>query len=114
MCCAGDYTVAVLSIQKGFGRHITIDTPSNVTAFTMLIFISEPLWVWSLTFVKISVAFLLLRIKKSTPWKLGMGGAIFYLVASAIIITGLQFTECRPLRMYWDPKTPGGSCRDPH
>jgi hypothetical protein len=103
-----------MSIPQGFGHHIEFATPSQIENFTRLTFISEPLWVWSLTFTKISIALMFFRIQRTSFWKAVMSFAIFYLVASAAITTSLQFTECVPLRMYWDPTTPGGKCRTPH
>jgi hypothetical protein len=108
----GNYIVSVMSIPNGYGRHIEFASPLQIENFLRLTFISEPLWVWSLTFTKISIAFMFLRIQNSPAWKAVMSFAIFYLLASAIVTTSLQFTECVPLRMYWE-KVPGGTCRSP-
>jgi len=112
ICGLGNYIVSVMSVPNGYGKHIEFAGPAQIENFSRLAFISEPLWVWSLTFTKISIAFLFLRIRKSPVWKTIMGCTIFYLVASAIVTTALQFTECVPLRMYWE-KVPGGKCRSP-
>jgi hypothetical protein len=101
-----------MSIPNGFGKHIEFASPEQIENFSRLAFISEPTWVWSLTFTKVSIAFMFLRIRNTPGWKAIMSFAIFYLVASAIVTTALQFTECTPLRMYWE-KVPGGTCRSP-
>jgi hypothetical protein len=102
----------MMSVQNGFGKHVEFASPVQIENFSRLILISEPLWVWSLTFTKISIAFMFLRIRNSPAWKAIMSFAIFYLVASAVITNAMQLTECRPLRMYWE-KVPGGTCRSP-
>jgi len=104
--------VSAMSIPNGFGKHIEFASPEQIENFLRLTLISEPLWVWSLTFTKISIAFMFLRIRNSPAWKAIMSFAMFYLLASAIVTTAMQFTECVPLRMYWE-KVPGGTCRSP-
>jgi hypothetical protein len=71
--------------------------------------------VWSLTFVKISVACLFVRIQRTGPnaklWNWGMALSIVSLLVAAVVATALQLTECLPLNKLWDPLVLGGKCR---
>jgi hypothetical protein len=99
----------------GYGRHAAQLTPKTVLKFAHLGLVAEPLWVWEVTFIKISVAFMFLRFARAVPWstawKVLMWFSIGYLFISASVVLGYQLTECTPLRFYWDPTVPGGRCR---
>lgn len=101
----------------GYGLHTARLSPETVVEFAHLALIAEPLWVWEVTFIKISVAFMFLRFARAVPWsttwKVLMYFSIIYLVVSAFVVLGYQITECTPLRFYWDRTVPGGRCRSP-
>lgn len=84
-------------------------------SFGRLALIAEPVWVWEVTFIKISVAFMFLRLSRSVSWertwKWIMYLSISYLVASAILVLILQLTECTPLPYFWNKTIKGGHCR---
>ena len=82
---------------------------SNIHA-ALLVFSSQPTWLWANTFVKVSVACMLLRIKRNATWKWFLYGAMTVQVASAIGTTVTLFTECKPFQTLWDPTIPGGYC----
>ena len=105
------FIVCVASFPFGYGRHIKYVTPEDIIHFGLLKFIAQPLWVIGVTCIKISVAFMFLRIKRSFAWRAIMWFSILYLVASTVIIVTLQFTECRPLKATWNRSLPGTVCR---
>ena len=84
-------------------------------SFGRLSLIAEPVWVWEVTFIKISVAFMFLRLSRSVSWERAwrwiMYLSMFYLVASAILVLILQLTECTPLPYFWNKTIKGGHCR---
>src|ERR1700761_3701753 len=104
-------------VVGGYGQHTLYLTPETVVRFAHLALVAEPLWVWEVTFIKISVASMFLRFARSLSrqmtWRVIMYFSIFYLFASASIVLVLQMTECKPLRFYWNPTVPGGYCRSP-
>lgn len=65
-------------------------------------FIAGNTLVWSVTFTKISMACMLLRLQQGKAWKWAMLTAIFVLLAIAIIFTGFQFSECTPISASWN------------
>ena len=67
--------------------------------------VSFPIWplsIWGVIFVKISVALMLLRIKQTKTWRIGMAALIGSLVVVGIVATILQILQCRPIQAYWD------------
>ena len=76
----------------------------------LLVVCSQPTWLWANTFVKVSVACMLLRIKQNATWKWFLYGAMAVQVASATGTTVTLFTECKPFQTLWDPTIPGGYC----
>jgi hypothetical protein len=105
----------VLCIGVGYGQHTRYISLSRLESFARFLLVAEPLWVWEVTFIKISVAFMFLRLSRSVSWqrtwKWVMYLSIFYLVASAIIVLVLQLTECTPLPFFWNKAIKDGHCR---
>jgi len=109
------YVVGVLCIGSGYGKHTRYIPLEHLENFARLSLIAEPLWTWEVTFVKISVAFMFLRLSRSVSWertwKWIMYLSIFYLVASTILVLILQLTECIPLPFFWNKAIKDGHCR---
>lgn len=61
------------------------------------------LWVWSVTLVKVSVCFMLLRIKGDVrSWRISLWVLISVLVMSAGVITICYMLMCNPIEANWD------------
>jgi hypothetical protein len=75
------------------------------------------LLVWSVTFTKLSVAFMLLRLQQGKIWTWSLLTAIFVLVTTAIVFTCFSLAECNPLSAAWnfvlDPSLMA-KCMDPN
>ncbi|KAF2178368.1 hypothetical protein K469DRAFT_676102 [Zopfia rhizophila CBS 207.26] len=98
------YAMIIVSISYGYGRHMQFVPPENRTKAIKLIFYSQVLWYWSITFAKISVACLLLYLKSERLWNRFLQLTILILVCSAISITLTQFVACRPFSAYWESR----------
>jgi rhodopsin domain-containing protein len=111
------YADIMASVAYGYGKHFDTLPKSYRIPVGKLFFAAEPLWVWEVTFIKISIAFMFLRFTRVVTWKLAwkitMWFSITYLVVSAIIVAYYQFTACVPLRYSWDKSLTNGHCRDP-
>ncbi|KAL1593685.1 hypothetical protein SLS60_010417 [Paraconiothyrium brasiliense] len=68
------------------------------------LFISQLFWYWSVTLAKLSVAFLLLRLKQTRPWRYFLYLVMGVTVSAAIVQTCFQFLQCRPFSVFWDPR----------
>jgi hypothetical protein len=110
------YVVTILCLRVGYGHHAHFASTEHLKSFAHFVIIAGPLWDWEVTFIKLSVAFMFLRISRSVSWertwKWIMYLSIFYLVAAAILVLSLQLTECRPLPYFWN-KAIKGRCRTP-
>ncbi|OCL04912.1 hypothetical protein AOQ84DRAFT_251615, partial [Glonium stellatum] len=97
-------------ISYGLGRHTHYVSPNNAAKINRLLFINQPIWIWTTTLIKVSVALTLLRIKRSKSWKRWMKIVIAIQVLIAISTNIIHFIQCRPMRASWDPTTPGAKC----
>ncbi|KAF1813795.1 hypothetical protein P152DRAFT_292173 [Eremomyces bilateralis CBS 781.70] len=104
------YALTIYSTSLGYGRHIEFLKPADAPLYIKLTWATQILWSWGVTFIKLSVAAMLLRIQRDTLWRVGMGACIVYLIVSAVVTMALQMTECKPMEFYWN-KTIKGTCR---
>ncbi|KAF2395898.1 hypothetical protein EJ06DRAFT_534584 [Trichodelitschia bisporula] len=77
-------------------------------------FVIQPLWVWTITFIKVSVVLMLLRIKQSYPWRVAGYSMIALLFAVAIVSLICQLLQCKPISHNWDVMAMGAGCWSQH
>ncbi|KAF1815683.1 hypothetical protein P152DRAFT_496322 [Eremomyces bilateralis CBS 781.70] len=106
------YSIMIYTITLGYGRRFELITDG--TQYVKMIWVTQVLWQWGLTFIKLSVAAMLLRIQRATVWRIGMSACIVYLVVFAVVTMSLQLTECKPLEFYWNKSIIQGTCRSRH
>jgi hypothetical protein len=92
------------AVIYGLGRRSRFVSFSRRRTALELIFIGQVTWYWSITLVKLSVGLLLLRIKHTRRWKFFLYTLLTLLVLAAIVQTFFQFLQCRPFKIYWDPR----------
>ncbi|KAF2267268.1 hypothetical protein CC78DRAFT_531043 [Lojkania enalia] len=99
-----NYILTALSVVNGLGRHVRFVSFSHRRESLRFIFINQVVWYWSITLVKLSVAYLLLRVKReSKRWRYFLISIMIFLVLVAGVSTIFQFTQCRPFQVFWDP-----------
>ncbi|PSN74749.1 hypothetical protein BS50DRAFT_479662 [Corynespora cassiicola Philippines] len=98
------YALLSASVVYGLGRHARFVSFSHRRMSLQLLFISQVVWFWSITLVKLSVAFLLLRIKQTRRWRIFVYSTMTILLLAAFAQTFFQFLQCRPFQVYWDPR----------
>jgi hypothetical protein len=92
-------------VVHGLGRRSRFVSLRRRRVALELLFISQVIWYWSITLTKLSVAFLLFRIKRSDRrWRAFLYSMMLLLVLAAIVQTLFQFTQCRPFSVFWDPR----------
>ncbi|KAF2021145.1 hypothetical protein BU24DRAFT_404190 [Aaosphaeria arxii CBS 175.79] len=100
-----NYIITSAAVISGLGRRQRFVSFARRRTAMELIFIGQVVWYWSILLVKISVACLLLRVKRSSrPWRIGLYSLITLLVGATIVQTCFQFLQCRPFQVYWDPR----------
>jgi hypothetical protein len=93
-------TMMKAAIMTG-DRHITFVVPSKFDGAFKLCFISLIFSIWSNVFIKISIAFMLLRIRHTSGWRLGLGTMIVACLLVGFIATLLEFVQCKPISASW-------------
>lgn len=96
------------------GRHNYYVPPSKQITGQHLFYSSTIPWAISMMFVKISIACMLLRIKRDRIWVLFLRGMIGVQIASCIASVVFQLVQCIPLAAIWDPVShPDAVCTKP-
>ena len=97
-------------VRYGIGRHqyYVLLTPGLLSEITKLTFIAEVLIIFSVMFVRSSVAIFLFRIfghRKS--WKLMLYSVMFWILLSWVTALIFVFATCNPIKKVWEPLSPG-------
>jgi len=110
------YSLTWKNAELGFARHLMTIPSTNVVPIIKIELASQILLAWAVTFTKISVALLLLRIQQTKARTWCIYGSMLILTAASIAYTVITMTECVPLSDYWNrSRNPqlGSHCRDP-
>ncbi|OCL14998.1 hypothetical protein AOQ84DRAFT_370777 [Glonium stellatum] len=108
------WCLVIITIVKGFGRHVIYVSPSTLAEILELGFLVEPLWLWSVTLIKTSMACTLLRFKTTKVWQRSLCAIIFIQVITAISGNIARFIQCHPIRTFWDPTLINAKCWNPN
>jgi hypothetical protein len=114
ICGIGLYITGMISVAYGMGTH-SYDLPEwEVSLNACLSLSTAEFYVWSATSIKISVAFMLLRIRGELKfWSRGLIALMIVLISFAVTCSVIDFTECHPVRAIWDFSYPRSACRSP-
>jgi hypothetical protein len=92
-------------VSHGAGRHITYLDPAVATIGLKLNFATQPIYLWAITIVKVSIALFLLRIAPTRLYKnllwLIIGFLIVYTAACCVTV----MIQCEKLAILWDYTT---------
>lgn len=93
--------LAILLSTKGLHTwYIPVDKFEPVAKGGFAFF---TLWVWSVTMVKVSVCFMLLRIKRDDrSWRISLWALISALLLLAGVVTVCYMLMCDPIEANWD------------
>lgn len=103
----------MIAVHYGIGRHnYYVPTDQEVLAEKWL-FLSQPVFPWSLAFSKMSIACMLIRIRRDQRvWAWGMYFIMVFVVLIAINTNVFQLSLCRPLWAVWDHSNSEAQCMD--
>ena len=110
ICAIVEWALLVVMVHHGFGGPLDKLPPSDKKAVTAYKFAVLLLWSWGVTFIKISVALMLLRIKRSRPWQVWLGILIAVQIVTVVAGTFVNFLSCKPFYALWYPDLVGGVC----
>jgi len=96
-----NWAVTIDALVATGGRHFQYIHPSAMLKYAQIAFFSLPIWVWSMTFIKVSVSLLFLRIEQARKWKIGIWTFVGVQLTAAIATTLIQMLQCRPISYNW-------------
>ena len=105
-----NWGLIVETVRHTGGRHIVYISPDDLTTVFRLSFIGNILWLWSVTFIKVSIALMLLRIKQTKTWKWAIWSMMAILAASATASTVAELLQCSPIAANWELALRQTSC----
>ncbi|KAF2269388.1 hypothetical protein CC78DRAFT_529175 [Lojkania enalia] len=109
-----EWSLFLASTQFGAGRHNYYIPGDLQVPAQHLLFASTVPWAVSMMFIKISIAFMLLRFKRTKSWLIFLWSMIAIQIASCIASVVFQLVQCVPLAGIWDPKNhPNAVCTPP-
>jgi len=91
----------------GAGRHLKYLEPAVATMGLKLNFATQPIFLWAVTAVKVSIAFFLMRIAPNRFYRRTLCGIIAFLIiyTTACFIT--LILQCTNLALLWSPDAKG-------
>jgi hypothetical protein len=105
MTCAVAFTIVNWAVNLDIQLITQGRSPTSLAMAEQLLklaYISRHMWNWSVTLIKVSVALMMLRIKQTPRWRIG----ISVLVASLLILGLAQMVallvQCVPIKQNWD------------
>ncbi|EUC34235.1 hypothetical protein COCCADRAFT_4378 [Bipolaris zeicola 26-R-13] len=108
LCIAGQ-CVIIPQVYYGAGRHIEYIDPKDFPQAMKLNFISQPIYLFAICFVKISVGFFLLRIAVRPFFRRLITGIMIFMGVYTFGCVLTVFLQCSDVRMMWD-LTVKGTC----
>jgi hypothetical protein len=97
----GNWANNLVQLVDTGGKHTWYISKASLQKSAKLGFVALPLWIWSITLIKVSVFAMMLRIKNTKRWKVGIWACIAIVLVIGILSTVAEFLQCRPLEANW-------------
>lgn len=94
--------IIIPEVQNGAGRHIVYLEPATASKGLKLNFATQPIYLWAITVVKVSIALFLLRISPARFYKRLLIGIIAFLIIYTFICFLTIMLQCKNLAILWD------------
>ncbi|KAI1136431.1 hypothetical protein F5Y05DRAFT_108158 [Hypoxylon sp. FL0543] len=94
--------IVIAQVQYGAGRHAAYLDPEVNRTGLKLNFISQPIYLWAIPMVKMSVGFFLIRISPSVVYKRIIQGVMIFLMAYTFACFMTLMLQCSNLAVLWD------------
>ncbi|OCK77663.1 hypothetical protein K432DRAFT_303677 [Lepidopterella palustris CBS 459.81] len=105
------WSLCAAAVHMGaMGRHNFYVPLDKQIAANRLLLIVQILWIWSVAFVKMSMACMLLRILRSKNWHMFLYATIVVQVVAATAFMFILLLQCRPIEAVWNPGLKGAKC----
>ena len=104
----------LVSTRYGVARHNFYVSHNDQILAEKLLFISQPPYPWALAFAKLSIAWMLFKLRRdSRTWRTVMVSVSVVAVGIAISANAFQLSMCTPLWAIWDHSNPDAKCMNP-
>ena len=100
-------------VAGGVGHHraaLALTNPGKIAVWAKFVLIIPELYLAAVTFPKLAILALYLRIFITAPYRIACWALATVLVANWIATTVAGFLTCNPLDYLWDQTVPGGHC----
>lgn len=94
--------LAYAAISYGWGRPFITLSPENYTKTMKLQFAVQTTWIFTLCFVRLSVACSLLRFGTDLWWRYTLYAIIGIQIAISSSYIVIQFGQCKPIASNWE------------
>lgn len=102
-------------VQNGAGRHIYHLKESVAILGLKINFATQPIYLWAIAMVKVSIACFLLRIAgPDTIYRRCLYGMIYFLITYTGTCFITVIIQCNPMARMWDSHVITGTCWAPH
>ncbi|KAI1763533.1 hypothetical protein GGR53DRAFT_531481 [Hypoxylon sp. FL1150] len=98
----GGMGVVIASVRYGAGRHAAYLNPDVNRLGLKLNFVSQPIYLWAIPLVKVSVGFFLMRIAPSVYYKRILQGVMTFLMAYTFACQMTLVLQCKNIAILWD------------
>jgi hypothetical protein len=95
--------IIIPEVMNGAGRHFAYIDTAKATVGLKLNFITQPIYLWAITVVKVSIALFLWRIAPNKFYKRLLMGIISFLVIYTFACFMTIILQCTNLAILWDP-----------
>lgn len=96
--------IVIAQVHYGAGRHAAYLDPEVNRFGLKLNFASQPIYLWAIPIVKLSVGFFLLRISPSVYYKRILQGVMTFLMAYTFVSLMTLMLQCNNLAVLWDSR----------
>lgn len=94
--------IVIAQVHYGAGRHAAYLDPEVNKFGLKLNFISQPIYLWAIPLVKVSVGFFLMRISPSVYYTRIIQGVMVFLMSYTFACFMTLMLQCKDLRILWD------------
>lgn len=113
-CDLVNWAFMLVSVHYGMGRHNIYVPADRAVLAEKWLFISQPPYAWAMSLAKMSIAWMLIRIRRDSHiWVAGMSVIMVICLGVAISANTFALTMCTPVWAIWDHSNPDAVCQSP-
>ncbi|KAK0726104.1 hypothetical protein B0H67DRAFT_599025 [Lasiosphaeris hirsuta] len=109
------WILLLMGIHYGVGRHNFYVSDEDEILAEKYLFLTQPPYPWALAFAKMSIAWMLIRLRREERiWVTVMAATMVIAAGIGVSANSFQLSLCHPLWAVWDHSNPDAVCMDLH